>query len=78
MISLLRLRGNLILLLPRRSRWSSMSCGSSGSVCVRLRLLPQEALMCCTSLFAETGLYIPCAVLDVTACALKPYTPRQS
>jgi hypothetical protein len=29
------------------------------------------------ALFAETGLYVPCAVLDVTARATEPYAPRQ-
>ena len=29
------------------------------------------------ALFAETGLYVPCAVLDVTARATEPYTLRQ-
>jgi hypothetical protein len=29
------------------------------------------------ALFAATGLYVPCAVLDVTARATEPYAPRQ-
>jgi hypothetical protein len=28
-------------------------------------------------LFAETRLYVPCAVLDMTARPTEPYTPRQ-